>query len=60
MYEAYDVVRELAGAEGYVVPGHDPAVMDRYPRVDDFAVKITPPSTRAPGTRPPGGETPWA
>jgi glyoxylase-like metal-dependent hydrolase (beta-lactamase superfamily II) len=40
MYEAYDVVRELAGAEGHVVPGHDPAVMDRYARVSDFAVEI--------------------
>jgi glyoxylase-like metal-dependent hydrolase (beta-lactamase superfamily II) len=44
MYEAYDTVRDLAGPEGHVVPGHDPAVMERYPRVDgpasDFAVRI--------------------
>lgn len=40
MYEAYDTVRELAGAEGHVVPGHDPEVMDRYPRAADFAVEI--------------------
>jgi glyoxylase-like metal-dependent hydrolase (beta-lactamase superfamily II) len=40
MYEAYDTVRELAGAEGHIVPGHDPGVMDRYPRVADFAVEI--------------------
>jgi glyoxylase-like metal-dependent hydrolase (beta-lactamase superfamily II) len=40
MYEAYDIVRELAGAEGHIVPGHDPGVMDRYPRVADFAVEI--------------------
>jgi len=40
MYEAYDTVRELAGAEGHVVPGHDPEVMDRFPRVADFAVEI--------------------
>jgi hypothetical protein len=40
MYEAYDVVRELAGAEGHIVPGHDPEVMERYPRVADFAVEI--------------------
>jgi glyoxylase-like metal-dependent hydrolase (beta-lactamase superfamily II) len=44
MYEAYDTVRELAGADGHIVPGHDPAVMDRYPRVNrhvgDFAVRI--------------------
>jgi len=40
MYEAYDTVRELAGVEGHIVPGHDPGVMDRYPRVADFAVEI--------------------
>jgi glyoxylase-like metal-dependent hydrolase (beta-lactamase superfamily II) len=37
MYEAYDTVRKL---NGHLVPGHDPAVMDRYPRVNDFAVEI--------------------
>jgi glyoxylase-like metal-dependent hydrolase (beta-lactamase superfamily II) len=41
MYEAYDTLRELAGAEGHIVPGHDPALMERYPRLDgDFAVRI--------------------
>ena len=41
MYEGYDTLRELAGAEGHIVPGHDPALMDRYPRVDgEFAVRI--------------------
>jgi glyoxylase-like metal-dependent hydrolase (beta-lactamase superfamily II) len=40
MYEAYDAVRELAGADGEIVPGHDPGVMERYPRIDDFAVQI--------------------
>jgi glyoxylase-like metal-dependent hydrolase (beta-lactamase superfamily II) len=41
MYEAYDIVRELAGADGHVVPGHDPEVMERYPRADhEFAVRI--------------------
>jgi glyoxylase-like metal-dependent hydrolase (beta-lactamase superfamily II) len=44
MYEAYDTLRELAGAEGRILPGHDPEVMERYPRVDgpagDFAVRI--------------------
>jgi glyoxylase-like metal-dependent hydrolase (beta-lactamase superfamily II) len=61
MYEGYDTLRELAGAEGHIVPGHDPAVMQRYPRTEgDFAVRIRPPSTPAPGMRPPGGETPWA
>jgi len=34
MYEGYDTLRELAGAYGDVVPGHDPAVMTRYPAVD--------------------------
>ena len=40
MYEAYDTVREVAGDTAHIVPGHDPAVMDRYPRVEDFAVEI--------------------
>jgi glyoxylase-like metal-dependent hydrolase (beta-lactamase superfamily II) len=40
MYEAYDNVREVAGDVAHIVPGHDPAVMDRYPRIDDFAVEI--------------------
>jgi hypothetical protein len=33
-------VREVAGDAAHIVPGHDPAVMDRYPRIDDFAVEI--------------------
>ena len=41
MYTAYDALRALAGE---LVPGHDPAVMDRYPRVEgpaaEFAVQI--------------------
>ena len=37
MYEAYDTLRALPGD---LVPGHDPAVMERYPRVNDFAVEI--------------------
>ena len=44
MYAGYDTVRELVGADGHMVPGHDPEVMQRYPRVDrhvgDFAVRI--------------------
>jgi glyoxylase-like metal-dependent hydrolase (beta-lactamase superfamily II) len=40
MYGAYDTVRALAGADGHIVPGHDPGVMERYPHVDDFAVQI--------------------
>lgn len=45
MYEGYDTVRALTGAAGHMVPGHDPEVMKRYPRVDrhvgDFAVRIS-------------------
>jgi glyoxylase-like metal-dependent hydrolase (beta-lactamase superfamily II) len=45
MYEAYDTLRDLAGAPGsQLVPGHDAAVMERYPRVDGpagaFAVEV--------------------
>lgn len=31
MYDAFDRVRELAGDDGFIVPGHDPDVLDRYP-----------------------------
>ena len=27
----YGRLRELAGETAHIVPGHDPAVMDRYP-----------------------------
>jgi glyoxylase-like metal-dependent hydrolase (beta-lactamase superfamily II) len=45
MYEAYDTLRELSGApHAQLVPGHDAAVMARYPRVEgpagEFAVEI--------------------
>jgi glyoxylase-like metal-dependent hydrolase (beta-lactamase superfamily II) len=45
MYRAYDVIRELCRRPGAVmVPGHDPEVMDRFPRLDgsagDLAVRI--------------------
>jgi glyoxylase-like metal-dependent hydrolase (beta-lactamase superfamily II) len=44
MYEGYDTLRELAGAHGRVVPGHDPGVMTRFPAVEGpagaFAVEI--------------------
>lgn len=45
MYEAYDVLRALCRERGAVmVPGHDPEVMDRFPRLDgpagEFAVRI--------------------
>jgi len=31
MLQGYDTVRALADSEAHIVPGHDPAVMDRYP-----------------------------
>jgi glyoxylase-like metal-dependent hydrolase (beta-lactamase superfamily II) len=45
VYEAYDTLRELAGGPGsHLIPGHDAAVMERYPRVEGpasaFAVEI--------------------
>jgi glyoxylase-like metal-dependent hydrolase (beta-lactamase superfamily II) len=44
MYAAYDVLNELARAGATVVPGHDPEVARRYPRVqaagDVEAVRI--------------------
>jgi glyoxylase-like metal-dependent hydrolase (beta-lactamase superfamily II) len=44
MYEGYDTLRELAGDAGQIVPGHDPEVMERFPRVEgeagEFAVEI--------------------
>ena len=44
MYATYDVLRELARAGAKVVPGHDPEVARRYPRVqaagDVEAVRI--------------------
>ncbi len=45
MYEAYDVLRALTRETGAVmVPGHEPSVMERFPRVEgpaaDLAVQI--------------------
>ena len=44
MYEAYDTLRELNGPGSHLVPGHDPEVMARYPRIDgpagEYAVEI--------------------
>lgn len=31
MYDAFDRLRELAGPDGIIVPGHDPSVLDRFP-----------------------------
>lgn len=33
MYDAFDWITERAGANGIVIPGHDPAVMERFPAV---------------------------
>jgi len=45
MYRAYDLIRDLCRQPGAVmVPGHDPEVMERFPRLDgpagDLAVRI--------------------
>src|SRR5205807_1864016 len=41
MYRAFDTLKVLAGgAVERVVPGHDPLVLQRFPRVSDFAVQI--------------------
>lgn len=45
-HAAFDRLRELAGPSGHIVPGHDPAVMRRYPAaghdLDGVAVELTP------------------
>lgn len=33
--EGYDRLRELAGSQRHIVPGHDPLVMQRYPAASD-------------------------
>lgn len=43
MYDAFDWITATADAPDGIVPGHDPAVMDRYPSVDGLggvAVRI--------------------
>jgi glyoxylase-like metal-dependent hydrolase (beta-lactamase superfamily II) len=44
MYRAHDRIRDLATAGAVVVPGHEPAVMERFPAVGEggFAVRIEP------------------
>lgn len=37
---AQDRMKSLAGAVGSIVPGHDPAVMSRFPRVAEGVVRI--------------------
>ena len=38
--KAQDNMKRLAGAQGHIVPGHDPAVMTRYPKVAEGVVRI--------------------
>lgn len=43
MYGAFDRLRELAGRDGLIVPGHDPEVLRRFPAVpglDGVAARI--------------------
>ena len=40
VYGAFDRVKELAGA-GSVVPGHDPAVLARYPPAGEWIVRLS-------------------
>jgi glyoxylase-like metal-dependent hydrolase (beta-lactamase superfamily II) len=37
---AQDRMRQLAGSPKLIIPGHDPAVFERFPKVNDRAVKI--------------------
>jgi glyoxylase-like metal-dependent hydrolase (beta-lactamase superfamily II) len=37
---AQDRIRKLASGPSLIVPGHDPAVFDRYPRVSEDVVRI--------------------
>jgi len=45
VYRAYHTVRTLAGADGVIVPGHDPSVMERFPALpgaaSTFGVELT-------------------
>lgn len=49
MYRGYDVLRELRDGGRMIVPGHDPAVMERFERVPDaggLAVTVSSPRER--------------
>jgi glyoxylase-like metal-dependent hydrolase (beta-lactamase superfamily II) len=37
---AQDRMKQLAASPRLIVPGHDPAVLERFPRVNDRAVKV--------------------
>ena len=45
VYRGYHAVRTLAGADGVIVPGHDPSVMERFPALPGeaaaFGVELT-------------------
>jgi glyoxylase-like metal-dependent hydrolase (beta-lactamase superfamily II) len=38
--EAHRKIRRLAASDAHVIPGHDPAVLERYPRAADDIVRI--------------------
>jgi glyoxylase-like metal-dependent hydrolase (beta-lactamase superfamily II) len=40
MYAAFDRIAELAGDDPLVLPGHDPAVLTRHPRLDGSAIDV--------------------
>ena len=40
MLAAFETIEGLAGAEGLIVPGHDPQVADRFTRVDPGIIRI--------------------
>ena len=43
MYDAFETIRALADSRDHIIPGHDPLVLERYPRFQDWK-----------GSRPPG------
>lgn len=40
IYHAYDRAKDLADDPALIVPGHDPEIMDRFPRAGEHAVRI--------------------
>lgn len=49
MYTAFDRLKELAGSDGVIVPGHDPLVRQRHevlPGTRDLVTLLRPPSPR--------------
>ena len=52
MIAGYDVLRGLVGADGVIVPGHDPRVFERHPPADPalsgIAVRLDPVSASGP------------